>query len=155
MLDAHIIMATDTGSGIGESVASGVIGAALGAIATLLAVVLTPLAQRRDRYDAALLTRRMTSYEALHLVLEPTSRYAEALDRDLDQHALADALTRWYYAGHGLYMTERLRDQFFDLRDRLDMLTRREIGDLASGIRTQMTKDLNSRRPPLLATKER
>jgi hypothetical protein len=154
MLDAHMVMTSDTSSGIGEAVASGLIGAALGAIATLLAVVLTPLAQRRDRYDAALLTRRMTAYEALHQVLEPTSRYAEALDRDLDQHALTDALTRWYYTGHGLYMTKRLRDQFFDLRDHLDAMTRKQIGDLASDIRTQMTKDLNSRRPPLLATRE-
>lgn len=131
-------------------VASATLGALVGAAATLLVVFLTPKAQRRDRYDAALLTRRMAAYDQLQQALEPTSRFREALGHPLDLEELAAALTRWYYEGHGLYMTVATRDLFFKLRDGLRELSRDEIVELASALRSQMTADLNSRRPPLL-----
>ncbi len=131
-------------------VLSGLLGAIAGAVATLLVVLLTPFAQRRDRYDAALLERRMAAYDRLQQVLEPTSRFNAAMGVTLDPVQLATSLTRWYYTGDGLYMTAALRDLYFGLRDGLAELQRTEIGDRASAIRTQMARDLNSRRPPLL-----
>ncbi|MDT0164174.1 hypothetical protein Q9R32_01220 [Actinotalea sp. AC32] len=129
---------------------SGVIGAALGAVATVAVVLLTPLAQRRDRYDAVLLERRMLAYDRLQQVLAPTSKYDEARGVPFDATRLADDLTRWYFSGDGLYMTTQLRDLFFQLRDDAGVMDRWAIRELASAMRTQMTRDLSSRRPPLL-----
>jgi hypothetical protein len=99
MQSLQLIMAAESSSGVGSALASGLIGATLGAIATTLVVVFTPWAQRCDRYDAALLTRRMTACEALDVVLEPTSRYAEALGRDLEASREPAPLRVPWYAG--------------------------------------------------------
>jgi hypothetical protein len=149
-----LVIAAEDGAGLG--LLSGIIGAAMGAAATLAVVLLTPLAERRDRYDAALLARRMEAYEQLQHVLEPTSRYH--WDDALDRIVIAGELTRWYYDGHGMYMTVALRDLFFELRDGLRTspdLSRERIASLGSEIRQQMSVDLNSRRRPLLGGSKR
>jgi hypothetical protein len=134
---------------------SGLIGALVGAVVTVLVVFLTPLAQRRDRYDATILARRMRAYEALLQLLEPTSHHALKTGQAIDHESFADGLTSWYYKGHGLYMTVVVRDLFFDLRNNAASYDRLELVERASQLRTEMTTDLGSRRRSLLKAETR
>jgi hypothetical protein len=140
-------------SGLSTALVSILVGGVLGAVTTVLVTYLTPLAQRRDRYDDALLTRRMQSYERLQATLRPTSRFHAA--EPVDPMALATNLTAWYYDnGDGIYMSRDMYVQFFRLRDGLrgqPPLSHEEVIELGSTMRQQITTDLNSRKPPLLA----
>jgi hypothetical protein len=129
---------------------SGLIGAVVGAVITVTIVFLTPLAQRRYRYDATILARRMIAYEELLKLLKPTSHYMLEQGHTIDQEALAASLTSWYYEGHGLYPTIAVRDGFFDLRNNAATYDPETILARASALRSQMTADIGSRRPALL-----
>jgi hypothetical protein len=145
----NVILASDTT--LASQAIAGFVGAAVGALATVVVVFLTPLAQRRDRYDSVILERRMKAYEGLWAVLHPTSRQSEASGDHLDVKDLEDRLTAWYYDnGQGLYMTADLRQLFFSFRASLPRNDRHAVGDEASALRTQMARDISSRRPPLL-----
>jgi hypothetical protein len=89
------------------------------------------LAALRDRYDAAILTRCMDSYERLWEALEPTS--LGNTRPPLEAQVLQEALTRWYFMhGGGLYLSRETSVQFIRFRDQLPQLDYQEIRRRAS-----------------------
>ena len=124
---------------------------------------------RRDleaQYDKDLRERRLTAYSRLWALTEPLAIYspAEALTPQ-GARAMSERLRTWYFT-HGLLLTEAARDKYFGLQK---MLTAEriagapaptaslkppildELQEASSAMRTALSRDVASRRPPMIA----
>jgi len=125
---------------------------------------------RRDleaQYDKDLRERRMTAYAALWALTEPLALYSPA--RKLTgrgARALSERLRHWYFTD-GMVLSGTARDSYFDLQK---ALTTKSLTDVAadtedlkpqvveplqaasSRLRTALSNDVASRRPPMIAS---
>ena len=125
---------------------------------------------RRDleaQYDKDLRDRRMTAYSALWALTEPLAIYSPARKLSGDgARALSERLRHWYFTD-GMVLSEEARTRYFDLQKALttDLLTAAaaETADLdtplleplqkaSSKLRTALSSDVASRRPPMIAS---
>ena len=128
---------------------------------------------RRDleaQYDRDLRERRMTAYASLWALTEPLAIYSPA--RKLSGHgarALSERLRHWYFTD-GIVLSVKARKAYFDLQkalttdslaataadtDALDTPVLKPLQEASSALRTALSNDLASRRPPMIASDDR
>jgi hypothetical protein len=142
-------------------------------ITTLLSVPATYFAMRskirRDLeadYDKDLRERRMTAYAALWALTEPLARYSPP--EPLSAHGarlLSKRLRGWYFSD-GMVLSAAARDAYFELQKKLvaapiaaapaptrplDEELVEELRKASSAMRTALSRDVASRRPPMIA----
>lgn len=143
-------------------------------VAALVSAVTTYVALRtkirRDleaQYDKDLRERRMTAYAALWALTEPLAIYSPA--RKLSGHgarALSERLRHWYFT-EGMVLSAAARDRYFDLQKALtkdslaaaaadtaplDTTALKPLQEASSTLRTALSNDVASRRPPMIAS---
>ncbi len=117
--------------------------------------------------DRDLRNLRLRQYQRLWSCFEVIPKNPDPYPDRKQLDELRRGLVTWYYKDGGLLVTDATRDAIFALRDRLEDLARTEdepqrsqerieseYGDLfalASSLRTQMTKDVFSRKEAELA----
>ena len=148
-----------TAAGIVAGVVSGIGGAAVTGFVTVLLV-------RRNLaagYDSDLRAKRLEQYATLWpLFRDVAATRPEPLTR-AETATLGNALRTWYFDGGGLFMSRASVD-FYNLLQRaireLTAVDRRAemssdeqeaVRFLASSLRTRLTDDVATRRPPMLA----
>ena len=148
-----------TATAVVAGVASGVGGAALSGWVTVLLV-------RRNlaaAYDTDLRAKRLEHYAKLWpLFRDAAATRPEPLTRE-EIRRLGEDLRGWYFDGGGLFLSRTAVD-FYNLlqraireltsdanRGELTPLEQEGIRFLASSLRTRLTDDVATRRPPLLA----
>ena len=146
-------------------------------VTTLLSVPATYLAMstkiRRDleaQYDKDLRERRLIAYAALWALTEPLAIYSPP--EPLSPHgarALSQRLRSWYFRD-GMVLSTRARDAYFTLQKLLTAETiaaapaptrpleeaaLKDLRDASSAMRTALSRDVASRRPPMIASDNR
>lgn len=125
---------------------------------------------RRDleaQYDKDLRERRMTAYSALWALTEPLAIYSPP--RKLSGHgarALSERLRHWYFTD-GIVLSREARKAYFALQKALtekplaaaavdtaalDATLVEPLQKISHDLRTALSRDLASRRPPMIAS---
>ena len=143
-------------------------------VAALLSAVTTYVALRtkirRDLEadnDKDLRERRMTAYAALWALTEPLALYSPA--RKLSGHgarALSERLRHWYFT-QGMVLSTEARKAYFALQkaltdkplaraaaetEDLDTPLVEPLQEISHDLRTALSRDVASRRPPMIAS---
>jgi hypothetical protein len=128
---------------------------------------------RRDleaEYDKDLRERRLTAYASLWALTEPLALYSppEPLSPD-GARALSERLRAWYFR-EGMVLSVAARDAYFALQDKLtaDRIACasapakplgesvvKELRETSSAMRSVLSSDVASRRPPMIASDDR
>ena len=148
---------------------------------TLVAAMLTALTTyfalrakvRRDleaKYDADLRERRITAYSALWSLTEPLAIYSPA--RKLSGHgarALSERLRHWFFTD-GMMLSWDAREAYFALQKALtseplaaaaadtaplDTQVLEPLQNASHALHAALSKDVASRRPPMIASDEK
>jgi hypothetical protein len=142
-------------------IVTGLVGLGTGAIAASWRTGLELAA----RYDVDLRAKRIDKYEDLWQRLAPLDQYGNqaALSTVGDVATLAAEVSDWYYTRGGLVMSRASQRKLVELRKQLEAIAAQGKPDAplpadatsaltapASDLRTQLTKDVLSRRGSLL-----
>lgn len=153
-----------------SAIATALVAALLSAATTYVALVTKIRRDLEAQYDSDLRGRRLSSYAALWALTEPLALYSPP--RKLSghgAHALSERLRHWYFTD-GMVLSAAARDSYFALQK---ALTAEPLAALAadtapldppvveplraasSTLRTALSRDVASRRPPMIASDER
>jgi hypothetical protein len=149
-----------------NSLLVGIAAAAAAALVTgLLTYFVTAWKVRRDlhiEYDRSLRSDRLRAYAHLWSWTQSFSRYQPAPMTGAAAAQLLARLTHWYYQLGGMYLSAATREKYFTLMKSLQRITEntvlneeidktqfRSLQNQASDLRTQITNDVGTRKPPL------
>jgi len=153
-----------------SAMATALVAALLSAATTYVALVTKIRRDLEAQYDRDLRERRMAAYAALWALTEPLALYSPA--RDLSgrgARALSERLRHWYFSD-GMILSEAARDSYFALQKKLtapalakaatetsalDTPLVEELQKASSTMRTALSRDVASRRPPMIASDDR
>jgi hypothetical protein len=148
-----------------DDLTKAIVSFALGAVGTYIALVSKVRKDLEAAYDKDLRTARLAAYKDLWGLLEPLAKYeplgpvSGAVLKELSQK-----LRHWYFTQGGIYLTDDTRDAYFGLQDALTSvvaectsLTKElaasefeAIRKKGSWVRTWMTRDVGTRKRPML-----
>lgn len=147
--------------------ATALVAALLSAATTYVALVTKIRRDLEAQYDKDLRERRLTAYAALWALTEPLALYSPV--RELSGHgarALSERLRHWYFSD-GMVLSEAARDSYFALQKKLtesrvaaaatqtsplDPPLVKGLQQASSAMRTALSRDVASRRPPMIAS---
>ncbi|MCR6489032.1 hypothetical protein M8542_40010 [Amycolatopsis sp. OK19-0408] len=144
----------------------GIAGAVAAALVTgLLTYFVTAWKVRHElhvEYDRGLRSQRLKAYAELWSWTQSFSRYRPTAVTGDGAAELIDRLTDWYFQGGGMYLSAAAREKYFAFMNSLKKAAERTGSDGALGtvdfrvlqrrtseLRTQITKDVGTREPPL------
>jgi len=143
---------------VAVALASAVAGGALTYVTTIMKIRQDLAAQ----YDADLRRDRIGVYKRLWMLLQPLARYAPPGEFTFSKaQEMATALRAWYFEEGGLFLSERARDAYFALQDKLKELdgalgeavpaaTLEALMDAGSALRTHLSDDVGTRAKAML-----
>jgi len=152
---------------IAMGIITGLIGVASGAILTYIGAILKFRKDLEAEYDKDLRTRRLTAYEKLWGHLQLLARYDRP--KPLTPQTLQElsvAMRRWYFEEGGLYLSDKSRQTYFDLKRAIQKLLEDNryrpdqtlegpdstpLLDTASLLRARLTQDVGTRRTSPIA----
>jgi hypothetical protein len=141
---------------------TGLFGLISGIVLTYLGSVLKFRKDLEAEYDKDLRNRRLDAYQDLWKLLEILARYdrPKPLNRQTLEELTA-TMREWYFGTGGLYLSEKTRGTYFDLKRALqDKIARGNYGadgslvgpdsqsllDLASLLRASLSQDVGTRK---------
>jgi hypothetical protein len=145
---------------ITDKVIEAVLSAILGG---LIAYLTMSVKIRKDlvaKYDLDLRSRRIEVYRKLWKHLQPLAKYSRSQPfTKACASTLSDALRAWYFEVGGIFLSERTRDAYFDLQEKLQEIEYdqdipddgneipnfRSLRKLGSTLRTAMARDVGTR----------
>ncbi len=148
-----------------KSTIAGIVGALVGAIATYLVAILKLRRELEYKYDTDLRDKRIPEYLELWKLLEVLAKYARPKQLTFDDLSkLSASLRQWYYEKGGLFLSDKSRDVYFALQDEIkaaldhgnslhsgvDEPTFEKLREAGSALRTALTQDVGTRKPPRL-----
>lgn len=118
------------------------------------------------KYDTDLRDKRIPQYLALWKLLEDLAKYARPKQLTFDDlYKLTASLRQWYFEQGGLFLSEKSRDTYFALQDAIkevldvkgqsgeatvDEATYEDLRKSGSDLRTELTRDVGTRKSPKL-----
>lgn len=155
---------------IREDLIIAVVTALLSAVTTYWAMGTKIRADLEAEYDKDLRERRLTAYKALWALTEPLALYSppEAMSPE-GARSLSERLRGWYFRD-GIVLSTAARDAYFTLQKKLtagpiataaartnplDQADVEVLRNASSAMRTILSRDVASRRPPMLANDDR
>lgn len=144
------------------ALATAVVTALLGGLASYVALGAKIRGELQAEYDKDLRNRRTEAYRALWALTEPLALYSppEALSPD-GARALSECLRGWYFSD-GIVLSAAARDAYFTLQKKLTAEpiagaaarsapvappVLKDLRDASSAMRTILSRDVASRRP--------
>jgi hypothetical protein len=152
-----------------SAVATALVAAALSALTTYVGLRSKIHRDLEAQYDKDLRERRMNAYSALWALSEPLALYSPP--RKLSGHgarAMSERLRHWYFTD-GIVLSGEARKAYFALQKALttDLLAAaaadtaaldtplvEPLQKLSRNLHTALSKDVASRRPPMIASDE-
>ena len=150
-----------------SAVATALVAALLSAATTYVGLRTKIHRDLEAQYDKNLRERRMTAYSALWALTEPLALYSPA--RKLTgrgARALSERLRHWHFTS-GMVLSAAARTAYFDLQkalttdkladaaaetEDLEMSLVQPLQEASSRLRTALSNDVASRRPPMIAS---
>ncbi len=138
---------------------------ALGVVSSYLGLYWKVRKELEADYDKDLRANRFRAYATLWRALQPLAKYARPAPLNAgSSEAMSVELRRWYFEEGGIYLSERARDAYFRLQNEIQSVLSRYRGTdhelkepdfeglrrTGSLLRTAMTLDLGSRKPPII-----
>jgi hypothetical protein len=148
-----------------EKAITAILGAVVGAIATYLVAILKLRRELEYKYDTDLRDKRIPQYLELWKLLEDLAKYARPKRLTFDDlSTLTASLRQWYFEKGGLFLFDKSRDVYFALQDEIkaaldksnapqsdvDEPTYEKLREAGSALRTALTQDVGTRKPPRL-----
>lgn len=149
-----------------EKAIIGVIGVLLGAITTYLVAILKLRRELEYKYDTDLRDKRIPQYLELWKLLEDLAKYARPKQLTFDDlRILTASLRQWYFEKGGLFLSDKSRDAYFALQDKIKAVSDRDkspqsevdettyemLRKTGSALRTALTQDVGTRKAPQLS----
>jgi hypothetical protein len=158
---ASVLLLQIAGIPLDVTVIVAIITGVLGILGTYLSAVLKFRKDLEAKYDIDLRDKRIEVYKELWKRLQPLAKYSPPGPFTFNkvQELLAD-LRSWYFEVGGLFLSERSRDAYFALLDKMEEVlkyptfqpnevlsddVREEIRQKSSTLRTQLAKDVGTR----------
>ena len=149
------------------AIITGVLGMISGAVVAYVGAIVKYRKELEAEFDKEIRRERIRAYPKLWTHLELLARYDRPVPLDVGRlEGLSVAMRKWYFECGGIFLSERTRKSYFDLKSllRQTMDPSRQASDgvptdaeaeelvaAASLLRAHLTRDLGTRRSPPIA----